>query len=257
MNGAIKICGLSESDSLAAAIAAGASHVGFVFVPASKRFITPENAAQLAGMLPPQTRVVAVVVDPSDDWLAAIVAHLAPHVMQFHGRESPQRLADWQRRCLPHQQPHRAAVETEIWKALSVADAEDVRGATDFAPLVARVLYDAAFPSGSGGIGSNGEEHGVAAETDLSGGSGRCFDWSLLDGYRHPCPWGLAGGLTADNVAAAIHRTGAPMVDVSSGVEYASGCKDVNKITRFILSARQAFAANVENYDHSSILESH
>ena len=100
------------------------------------------------------------------------------------------------------------------WKALPVASASDVARAAAYAGAADLILFDAKTPKGA-----------------LPGGMGLAFDWSLLAGYRGALPWGLAGGLNPTNVAEAIARTGAPLVDTSSGVESAPGVKDTDKIT--------------------------
>ncbi|HEX7655461.1 MAG TPA: phosphoribosylanthranilate isomerase, partial [Sphingomonas sp.] len=95
--------------------------------------------------------------------------------------------------------------------------------ARHFAQAATRILYDAKTPD----------------DAALPGGMGLRFDWALLDGFRHPLPWALSGGLDPVNVREAIARTGATLVDVSSGVETAPGVKDVDKIAAFLKAASQ------------------
>lgn len=204
-----KICGLSTPETLAAAVASGASHVGFMFFAKSPRNLDPDQAAALAMQVPPQVARVGVFVDPDDALLDRAVAASRLDAIQLHGSESPERAAAIR---------HRHGLET--WKVVSVRTRADLllaaayRGATD------RILYDAKTPPGAA----------------LPGGMGLRFDWRLLDGFAHPLPWALSGGLDADNVGEAVGISGARLVDVSSGVESAPGVKDVDKIAAFLQS---------------------
>jgi phosphoribosylanthranilate isomerase len=128
--------------------------------------------------------------------------------VQFHGDESPERLAALRRPGV------------EIWKAIPVRTRADLDSAQAFRGVADRIVYDAKTPKGS-----------------LPGGMGLRFDWRLLDGFPHPLPWALSGGLDTGNLAEAAGITGARMIDVSSGVESAPGVKDVDKIAAFLQSA--------------------
>jgi phosphoribosylanthranilate isomerase len=203
----VKICGLSTSETLAAAVQAGASHVGFVHFAKSPRHLALAAAARLRAEVPPQVKAVLLVVDPSPDTVAEAMREVRPDVVQFHGSETPEELARF-----------RAATGIEAWRALGVRDAESLADAARFHGAVDRLLFD-------------------APASGLPGGNGTRFDWDLLKAYRAPTPWGLAGGLTPGNVAEAIRLTGAPLVDTSSGVESAPGIKDVDKIAAFCKAA--------------------
>jgi len=212
MTTAIKICGLSTVPSLEAAIADGASHVGLNFFSPSPRFVAPATAALLADRAGERVTKVGVYVDPDDALLAETVAAARLDAIQLHGHETPQRAAEIRRQFgLP------------VWKVLSVSDAADVARAAAYFDVADFLLFDAKTPTGT-----------------LPGGMGLKFDWGLLDAYRGPLPWGLAGGLTPANVAEALRRTGAPLVDTSSGVESAPGVKDIDKIAAFCQAARAA-----------------
>lgn len=203
-----KICGLSTPGTLGAALAGGASHVGFVFFPKSPRNVTPEQAAALIARVPSHVGKVGVFVDPDDALLArAIAAGL--DAVQLHGAESPERAAAIGAR-------HKVAV----WKAIPVKTHADLAAAGRYKGAAGRILYDAKTP----------------AAADLPGGMGLRFDWRLLEGFAHPLPWALSGGLDAGNVADAVAITGARLVDVSSGVESAPGIKDMDKIVTFLQS---------------------
>lgn len=203
---AIKICGLSTADTVGAAVRAGASHVGFVRFPKSPRHVEADQLRALASAVPSQIERVGVVVDPADDVLAELVATGALTILQLHGRETPERVAAIRQRFgLP------------VWKAIAVKTRADIATADAYAAVADRLLFDAKTPDGAA----------------LPGGMGLRFDWTLLRGVAVRAPWGLSGGLSADNVLEAIRITGAPLVDVSSGVESAPGIKSVDKIMTF------------------------
>lgn len=204
----IKICGLSTPETVAAAVRAGASHVGFVHFAQSPRHVSLADAARLRAQVPPHVQAVLLVVNPSPATLADAVRDVRPDVMQFHGDETPETLARF-----------RADTGISAWRALGITNAASLAQAVRFHGAVDRLLLDA--PASS-----------------LPGGNGTAFDWNLLKSYDAPTPWGLAGGLTCANVAEAIRLTGAPLVDTSSGVESAPGIKDVDKIAAFCKAAR-------------------
>ncbi len=202
-----KICGLSTPETLDAAIERGASHVGFVFFAKSPRNLTLDRAAALAARVPPHVKSVGLFVDPSDDDLARILSQVRIDVLQLHGHETTDTVARL-----------RTQHRREVWKAIPVRTSADRDAGARYTGAADMILYDAKPPEGA----------------DLPGGNGLRFDWSLLSGHRHPLPWALSGGLDPANVQEAIRVTGAPLVDVSSGVESAPGVKDVDKIAAFL-----------------------
>ncbi|BBF70707.1 MULTISPECIES: phosphoribosylanthranilate isomerase [Sphingomonadaceae] len=203
---AIKICGLSTPETVGAAVSAGASHVGFVHFAKSPRHVEAEQIRGLAAHAPAHIEKVAVVVDPTDEMLGELVGTGAITALQLHGKESPQRVAAIRQRFgLP------------VWKAIAVKTRADIDGASAYAGAADRLLFDAKTPDGAA----------------LPGGMGLRFDWTLLRGLAVPAPWGLSGGLGIDNVLEAIRITGAPLIDISSGVESAPGIKSVDKIMAF------------------------
>ena len=208
----IKICGINSTGSLEAAIAARASHVGFNFFPPSPRFAAPDLAAQLSQAAARRIIRVGVFVDPDDAFLAETLASSPLDALQFHGAESPERVAQ-----------AKARFGLPVWKVLSVAAREDLASATAYAGIADFLLLDAKTPKGT-----------------LPGGMGLSFDWNLLSSWRSPLPWGLAGGLSPRNVAEAICATAAPLVDTASGVESAPGVKDDHLIAAFCQTAREA-----------------
>ena len=201
-----KICGLSTPETLDAAIAGGASHVGFVFFPPSPRNLSFKRAAELAARTPDRVARVGVFVDPDDALLEQAVEVAGLAVIQLH-KVGPARAA-----------AVRVRFDREVWAGVPVKTRADLDAADMLVGAVDRVLYDAKPPPGA----------------PLPGGTGVRFDWTLLDGFRHPLPWVLSGGLDAGNVAAAIARTGAALVDVSSGVETTPGIKDAALIAKFL-----------------------
>jgi len=205
-----KICGLSSAETLDAAINGGASYVGFVFFAKSPRNLMVDQAAALAARVPGHVKSVGLFVDPTDDDLARIVAQVRLDVLQLHGHETPESAARIGK-----------AFARDVWKAIPVRTAADRDAAARYKGAADLILYDAKPPEGA----------------DLPGGNGMRFDWTLLNGHRHPLPWALSGGLDAGNVAEAVRMTGAPLVDVSSGVESAPGVKDVDKIAAFLKEA--------------------
>jgi phosphoribosylanthranilate isomerase len=201
-----KICGLSTAATLDAAIARGASHVGFVVFPRSPRHVGMEQLAGLAARVPDHVRTVGVFVDPDDELLGGAVAAGRLDAIQLH-RTTPSRIAHLRRLSA-----------RETWAAIAIKTAADLAEAATHVDAADRLLYDAKTPPGAA----------------LPGGMGVRFDWTLLRGFRHPLPWALSGGLDAANVRDAIATTGASLVDVSSGVESAPGVKDVDKIAAFL-----------------------
>ena len=208
-----KICGVSTPEAVRAAVDGGAAFLGFMFFPKSPRNIDPEAAARLAP--PARTRgvkIVAVVVDPSDNEIDAIMAGLAPDLIQLHGKEPPARVREIAQRT-----------GRGIIKVVAVSEASDVTAAKTSEPLVEHLMFETKPPK----------------DAERPGGLGVPFDWSLLEGQRFERPWFLAGGLNPWNVAEAVMVSGAPMVDVSSGVERGPGLKDPALITAFLDAVRR------------------
>ena len=209
----IKICGLSTLDTLDAALDAGADMVGFVFFPPSPRHLSLDLARELGSRVEGRALKVALSVDADDATLAASIDALGPDMLQLHGKETPERVAEIRRRFgLP------------VMKALGVSDAADLAAIDRYAGAVDRVLLDAKPPKGA----------------TRPGGNAKAFDWRILAGAAIATPWMLSGGLDPDNVNEAIAITGVTAIDVSSGVESAPGVKDRGLIADFIRRARAA-----------------
>ena len=206
----IKICGLTTPDALHAAVDAGATHVGFVHYEPSPRHLSLEDAKRLRGLVPEHVKAVLLLVSADIETTGKAIEAVRPDVVQFHGAETP----EWVGLV-------REKTGVEAWKAIGVSNAELLAKSARYAGHADRLLFDAPAKA-------------------LPGGNGVAFRWDVLAGYDHPVPWGLAGGLTPDNVAEAIRQTGAPLVDTSSGVESAPGVKDVDLIRAFCKAAREA-----------------
>lgn len=206
----VKICGLRDAAGVEAAVAAGATYVGFVFFAKSPRNITLDTAAALAQHVPPGVAKTALVVNADDGFLDALNDQVPIDILQLHGAEAPDRVTEVRQRYrLP------------VMKAVGVADITDLAALESYGKVADQLLVDAKPPKNA----------------DLPGGNGLTFDWRLIAGRRWPVPWMLAGGLTPLNVAEAVKLTGAAQVDVSSGVETAPGVKDAELITDFCRAA--------------------
>jgi phosphoribosylanthranilate isomerase len=208
-----KICGVNSLAAVEAAVKGCADLIGLNFYPPSPRAVSPEEAAQLAGRVPPGVTRVGVFVDPDDDQLAATLAKVPLDLLQLHGHEAPRRVAEI-----------RARFARPVMKVIKLAKKEDLQTADSYLGLVDRLMFDAKAPK--------------SAKTALPGGNALAFDWQILSGRRWPKPWLLAGGLTAENLAEAVRTSGARGVDVSSGVEDAPGRKSPAKIAAFLAAAK-------------------
>jgi len=207
----VKICGVTNAAAIDSAVSAGAHYLGFNFYPPSPRYLTPERASALMRDVPAGVTKVALVVDAQDDELEALLDAVPADVLQLHGHESPERVAEV-----------RARFGLPVIKVVGIADADDLAELDRYLAVSDQILVDTKPPKNA----------------RLPGGNGLAFDWRLLQGRRWPCPWLLAGGLTPENVGAAIRLTGARQVDVSSGVESAPGVKDAQRMAAFIQAAQ-------------------
>ena len=209
----IKICGINSVEAASAAVAAAADFGGLVFFPASPRHLSFDQARHLAGILRGSVRVVSLLVNPDDALVQQVVTQVAPDLIQLHGDESPARVS-----AIAHMS------QRPVIKALAVTTPEDLSRIAPCEEVADYLLFDS--------------RPGPAAERP--GGAGVAFDWRLLRQIRIGRPWGLAGGLTPDNVARAIAIATPAFVDASSGVEDAPGRKSRDKITAFITAVRGA-----------------
>lgn len=209
----IKICGLKSADAIERAVRRGASHLGFIFFEKSPRNIEPDIAGKLADAVRGSVKIVAVTVDADNDELDEIIHLLKPDMLQLHGHESPERVLNV-----------KAVYGLPIIKAFSVRDADDLAKIDPYIGIADKFLFDAKPPAGS----------------DLPGGNGVSFDWTLLHSLDEGVDYMLSGGLNKDNIAHALAETGAKGIDASSGVESAPGVKDLAMIDAFFDAIRSA-----------------
>lgn len=209
----IKICGLKTREAVQRAVDLGASHIGFIFFEKSPRNIEPADAAELAELARGRAKIVAVTVNADNDHLDEIVAILRPDILQLHGGESPERVLTI-----------KAVYGLPVMKAFSVREAADLEKIDGYVGIADRFLFDAKPPVGS----------------DLPGGNGVSFDWTLMHALDGGLDYMLSGGLNKDNVGEAIAVTRAPGIDISSGVESAPGVKDIEKMEAFFAAVRRA-----------------
>jgi phosphoribosylanthranilate isomerase len=212
MSIATKICGLSSEETVAAAVEGGAAYLGFNFYPPSPRAVGPARAAELCAPVPYGVQRVGVFVDADDDAIRAVLDFAPIDILQFHGHESPERVAHAKVRFL-----------RPVMKAIAIAAPEDVLAAARYEAVADMLLFDAKPPRRADA---------------LPGGNGLAFDWELVAGHEWRLPWMLSGGLTAGLLPEAVRISGAGAVDVSSGVERRPGDKDPEKIRKFLAVAR-------------------
>lgn len=211
----IKICGLKTPEAVDHAVALGATHVGFIFFSKSPRHIEPADAGKLADRVRGRAKIVSVSVDADNDDLDEIMAMIRPDILQLHGRESPDRALTV-----------KAVTGLPVWKALSISEASDLDRIDDYDGIANRFLLDAKAPKGS----------------ELPGGNGVTFDWTLLEGLSSRVDYMLSGGLTKDNVGEAIRIAKPTGIDLSSGVESSPGVKSLPMMDEFFEAARAARA---------------
>lgn len=204
-----KICGINDPVAMETAVAGGASHVGLVFYPPSPRAVNATQAATLAPIAEGKATLTGLFVDPEDALLDTVLGRVPLDLLQLHGKETPDRMREIRERT-----------GRKVMKVIRVGDAGDIGRAKAYLDIVDWLMFDALPPKDM--------------KNALPGGNAIAFDWALLSGWQWPLPWMLAGGLTADNVAAAVRLSGARVVDTSSGVEDAPGRKNPEKIRAFL-----------------------
>ena len=209
----VKICGLRSVADVTAVAAAGGAYIGLNFFPPSPRFLTLDQGRTLALAAPVGLAKVALTVNADDSTLDALVEAMPLDMLQLHGHETPDRVAQLRSRYgLP------------VMKVIGVRDEGDLADLFDFSTVADQIMIDAKPPK----------------DAVLPGGNGLTFDWRLVAQRRWLRPWMLAGGLTAENVTEAIRLTNARQVDVASGVESAPGVKDPARIAAFVAAAGAA-----------------
>lgn len=209
----IKICGLKTPEAVDHAVSLGATHIGFIFFPKSPRYVEPADAGRLADRVRGRAKIVAVTVDADNDDLDEIIDLLRPDILQLHGRETPERVLTV-----------KAVSGLAVMKALSISEADDLKRIEPYEGIANRFLLDAKPPKGS----------------ELPGGNGVSFDWTLLAALDGQVDYMLSGGLTKDNVADALRIARPPGLDLSSGVESSPGVKDLRMMDEFFEAVRLA-----------------
>jgi phosphoribosylanthranilate isomerase len=212
----VKICGINSAEAADAAARAGADFAGLVFHPKSPRHVGADAARALAQRLRGRVRLVGLLADPRDEDLLHAMSAAVPDFLQLHGAESPARVGEI-----------REKFGVPVIKAIAVGDDGDLRSLAAYEEAADMILFDARPPSNA----------------ERGGGHGAAFDWQLLRTRKIGRPWFLAGGLNGENVARAMAISGAPGVDVSSGVETAPGVKSPQMIADFVTAARAVHAA--------------
>jgi phosphoribosylanthranilate isomerase len=208
-----KICGISTPEAVTAALEGGAAFLGFMFFEKSPRNLAPEAAWRLAQPARNKAKVVAVLVDPSDTEADRIAQILQPDLIQLHGKETPARARALAQRT-----------GAGIIKVLPVSETADLDAAREFETVVEHLMFETKPPK----------------DAERPGGHGKPFDWTLMSGRSFQRPWFLAGGLDPWNLADAVQQSGAPILDVSSGVERGPGLKDPALIAAFLDAAKRA-----------------
>lgn len=218
----VKICGITNTEDAIVVAEAGADAIGFNFYPRSPRCVSPEAARQIAASIPRDLLRVGVVVNPSEQDALDLVGSASIDALQLHGDEPPE-LAARLSRTVPIIKVFRIAKEGILPAIQYLEQFRQSGGALE------AVLFDAYHPSQFGGIG-------------------KTADWAAIQRYPaedwHP-PFILAGGLTAENVTAAIQAVSPTGVDAASGVEQAPGRKDRKRVIEFVQAAKSAFASAV------------
>lgn len=206
----VKICGLSDPETLTTALHEGADFIGLVFYPPSPRHVDIEVGQYLASFIPKQVEIVGLFVEPDDSYIQQVLNSIPLTMIQLHGTETVARVAQIQEKF-----------KRPVMKALPVSSKDDLSIIQEYEAVADWLLFDA-----------KGEE--------IPGGNGIPFDWRILQDYHPKKPWMLAGGLTPDNVAQALSLLSPDAVDVSSGVEQEKGVKDKDKIRSFLHAVKKA-----------------
>ena len=206
----IKVCGINDKKSMNTALKYKANYIGFVFYPNSPRNISINQSRELLQSRNKNTKIVALTVDPNDDFLFEIKNEIKPDYIQLHGNENPNRCRYIKKN-----------LNIPIIKGINVKNKLNlVQLTTDYEDICDILLLDA--PS-----------------EDLPGGNGKKFDWDILKDFKSKKKWMLAGGLNIENIEKAIEITKAPAIDISSGLEIIKGVKDPKLIENFIIKCKE------------------
>ena len=210
----VKICGITSEVDLRAAQELGADFVGFVLEEKSKRYINLRRLKSLSMITREPLKSVALLVDPSDDFLERLLMSSKVDYIQLHGEESPERVEEIAK-----------ITNVPLIKAIGVEKESDLLSIRKYEGFVDYILLDSK----------------VKENRQLKGGRGISFNWDIIGGFNFNKPWFLAGGLNVNNVINAMKVTGAKMLDVSTGVETKPGKKSFEKMRKFIGRANGEF----------------
>ncbi len=203
----VKICGLKTSEAVEATLDGGANYIGFIFFEKSPRHIELDQARALQILVAGRAKTVAVTVNADFEMLADIVETVKPDYLQLHGDETPERVLEIKARYgLP------------VIKAVAIRTLEDMEASKSYVASADMLLFDAKPPKGS----------------ELPGGNGVSFDWSLLQKFQSKLPIMLSGGLSRENIGEALSVAKPAGIDISSGVEIKPGVKDIGLISQFL-----------------------
>ena len=202
----IKVCGITCPEDARMAVAAGADGLGFIFVEQSPRLVEPDMVRAITEELPPFVDRIGVFLDEEIDVVKEIVHYCHLTLVQLHGSESPE---------------YCRKISSQVIKAFSIRTESDSEELAAYADAASGFLLD-------------------TYHKDMAGGTGKAFDWKLVEQMKPPGPVILAGGLTPENVGEAIRQVKPFAVDVNSGVEYQPGRKDSDKLKNFAHEVRKA-----------------
>ena len=206
----IKICGINDKKSAKAS--KGADFIGFVFYQKSSRFITSFEARKLSECLEKNQKKVGLFVNSDINLIKHISDYVKLDMIQLHGNESVDAIKSI-----------RQIISKPIIKAIHVSSETDIQSSKKYENVCDILLFDT-----------------KVSDNNVFGGSGLSFDWEMLKNFRSKKKWILAGGLNIDNVKDAITKTGAEIIDISSGVEKEKGVKCTTKIKKLIQYVKES-----------------
>ena len=206
----IKVCGINDEISMQTAINCKVDYIGLVFYQPSPRNISIKQSRKLLQLRNNISKIVALTVNPDDNFLFEIQKSVKPDYIQLHGNENPNRCMDIKKK-----------LNIPIIKGVNINNKLNLRQLfKTFEDICDIFLIDA--PS-----------------EDLPGGNGKKFDWDILKDFKSKKKWMLAGGLNIQNIEKAIEITKAPAIDISSGLEVIKGVKDPKLIENFIIKCKE------------------
>ena len=205
----IKICGISDHNIMSKISNLNVDYVGLVFFEKSPRNISIEKAKSIVKCLNNSTKIVALTVNATDQFLKNVVTNLSPDYIHLHGKESPYRCFDIEKKF-----------KTKIIKAISAKSSKTLNFEINKYKFVTdKIIID-------------------SPKDHLPGGNGKTFNWKILKKEKKKVDWLLAGGINLSNVSKAIKITKTKGLDISSGVEISKGIKSSQLIKSFVKKCR-------------------